>query len=92
MSRTECLPIKIVLRNEQRAEGLYPLAIRITKNRKQHYDRIQADLMGHKFNRPVYGTGAALAQKFEWMRKVQLKPVLEDYKSSSKLSYGYESY
>lgn len=29
--------IKIVIRNEQKADGLYPLAVRITKNRKQHY-------------------------------------------------------
>lgn len=29
--------VKIVLRNEQKADGLYPLAVRITKNRKQHY-------------------------------------------------------
>jgi len=36
-------------------------------------DRIQADLMGHKFNRPVYGTGATLAHKLEWMSKVKLK-------------------
>jgi len=26
-------------------------------------DRIQADLMGHKFNRPQYGEGATLAHK-----------------------------
>lgn len=36
-------------------------------------DRIQADLMGHKFNRPVYGAGATLAHKLEWMEKVKLK-------------------
>lgn len=36
-------------------------------------DRIQADVMGHKFNRPVYGAGATLAHKLEWMQKVQLK-------------------
>lgn len=37
-------------------------------------DRIQADLMGHKFGRPRYGDGATLAHKLEWMRKIQLKP------------------
>lgn len=37
-------------------------------------DRIQADLMGHKFNRPRYGEGATLQHKLEWMKKVQLKP------------------
>lgn len=37
-------------------------------------DRIQADLMGHKFSRPRYGEGATLAHKLEWMKKVQLKP------------------
>jgi integrase len=36
-------------------------------------DRVQADLMGHKFNRQSYGKGASLEQKFEWMKKVQLK-------------------
>jgi integrase len=36
-------------------------------------DRVQADLMGHKFNRPVYGEGASLKQKMEWMEQVQLK-------------------
>jgi integrase len=37
-------------------------------------DRVQADLMGHKFNRPIYGDGASLQQKLEWMQKIQLKP------------------
>lgn len=32
-------------------------------------DRVQAELMGHKFNRPKYGNGATLAQKAEWMYK-----------------------
>lgn len=36
-------------------------------------DRIQADLMGHKFNRPAYGEGASLEQKCEWMKKIQLR-------------------
>ncbi len=36
-------------------------------------DRLQADLMGHKFNRPSYGDGASLPLKYEWMKKVQLK-------------------
>lgn len=36
-------------------------------------DRIQADLMGHKFARPRYGDGATLAHKLEWMQKIQLK-------------------
>ena len=36
-------------------------------------DRIQADLMGHKFARPRYGEGATLAQKLEWMKRVQIK-------------------
>jgi len=35
-------------------------------------DRIQADLMGHKFNRPQYGDGATLAHKLEWMKKICL--------------------
>ncbi|SJZ44028.1 hypothetical protein SAMN04488128_101227 [Chitinophaga eiseniae] len=37
-------------------------------------DRIQADLMGHKFGRPAYGEGATLAHKLEWLKKIQLKP------------------
>ncbi|HRE62282.1 MAG TPA: hypothetical protein PKU77_00750 [Ferruginibacter sp.] len=36
-------------------------------------DRIQADLMGHKFSRPYYGDGASLIQKFEWLKKIELK-------------------
>ncbi|UPT67640.1 MAG: hypothetical protein M0D57_02930 [Sphingobacteriales bacterium JAD_PAG50586_3] len=36
-------------------------------------DRIQADLMGHKFNRQAYGEGGSLAHKFEWIKKAQLK-------------------
>jgi site-specific recombinase XerD len=36
-------------------------------------DRLQADLMGHKFNRPLYGDGSTLAQKFEWLQKIQLR-------------------
>lgn len=38
-------------------------------------DRIQADLMGHKFGRPVYGDVATLAHKLEWMRRIQLKKI-----------------
>ncbi len=36
-------------------------------------DRVQAQLMGHKFNRPEYGKGASLELKKEWMDKVCLK-------------------
>ncbi len=36
-------------------------------------DRVQADLMGHKFSRQAYGNGASLEQKLEWMEKIQLK-------------------
>jgi integrase len=36
-------------------------------------DRVQADLMGHKFHRPYYGDGASLKQKLEWLEKVKLK-------------------
>jgi len=32
-------------------------------------DRVQAELMGHKFSRPKYGDGATLVQKKEWMEK-----------------------
>lgn len=37
-------------------------------------DRVQAELMGHKFNRPKYGNGASLEQKRDWMNKICLKP------------------
>lgn len=36
-------------------------------------DRVQAELMGHRFNRPSYGDGPSLEQKRSWMQKVQLK-------------------
>lgn len=35
-------------------------------------DRVQAELMGHKFQRPKYGEGASLKQKKEWMFKAQI--------------------
>lgn len=37
-------------------------------------DRVQADLMGHKFNRPAYGEGASLKHKLEWLEKIKIKP------------------
>ena len=33
-------------------------------------DRVQAELMGHKFNRPKYGSGPTLEHKLEWMNKI----------------------
>ncbi|HVX00844.1 MAG TPA: DUF6538 domain-containing protein [Candidatus Babeliaceae bacterium] len=36
-------------------------------------DRVQADLMGHKFSREAYGDGATLEQKLDYMQKIQLK-------------------
>lgn len=39
-------------------------------------DRIQAELMGHKFQRPMYGDGATLAHKLEWMEKVRIKKAI----------------
>lgn len=39
-------------------------------------DRVQAELMGHRFNRPSYGGGPSLEQKLSWMKKVQLKSSL----------------
>jgi integrase len=36
-------------------------------------DRVQADLMGHKFDRPYYGDGCSLVHKREWLWKIQLK-------------------
>ena len=36
-------------------------------------DRVQAELMGHKFQRPQYGDGATLEQKKEWLDKICVK-------------------
>lgn len=36
-------------------------------------DRVQAELMGHKFNRPKYGNGASLELKKEWLDRVCVK-------------------
>ncbi|THU41857.1 hypothetical protein FAM09_07085 [Niastella caeni] len=36
-------------------------------------DREQADLMGHKFERPDYGVGVTLAQKLECLEKIRIK-------------------
>lgn len=33
-------------------------------------DRVQADLMGHKFQRPAYGDGASLEQKRDRIMKI----------------------
>jgi hypothetical protein len=35
-------------------------------------DRIQAELMGHKFHRPRYGAGASLEQKQKWLERIAL--------------------
>lgn len=37
-------------------------------------DRIQAELMGHKYVRPKYGRGPDLAQKARWLTKIAYKP------------------
>ena len=37
-------------------------------------ERIQADLMGHKIQRPKYGKGPSLAQMREWLEKTALHP------------------
>jgi integrase len=36
-------------------------------------DRVQAELMGHKFARPNYGEGPTLQHKLHWLKKIQLK-------------------
>lgn len=33
-------------------------------------DRIQAELMGHKYIRPKYGKGPSLEQKLRWLEKI----------------------
>ena len=35
-------------------------------------DRVQADLMGHKFSRTAYGEGSTLEKKMEWIEKIKL--------------------
>ena len=35
-------------------------------------DRVQAELMGHKFNRPKYGDGPSLEQKQSWLLKISV--------------------
>jgi integrase len=35
-------------------------------------DRMQAELMGHKFNRPLYGDGPTLEQKYECLTDISL--------------------
>ena len=37
-------------------------------------ERIQADLMGHKIQRPKYGKGPSLAQMRDWLKKTALHP------------------
>ena len=39
-------------------------------------DRIQAELIGHKFDRPKYGDGPILELKAEWMKKISLKNLI----------------
>ncbi len=36
-------------------------------------DRVQAELMGHRFPREKYGNGPSLEKKLEWMEKICLK-------------------
>ena len=33
-------------------------------------DKVQAELMGHKFYRPKYGAGSTLEQRHRWLRKI----------------------
>lgn len=35
-------------------------------------DRMQAELMGHKFNRPLYGDGPTLEQKYECLKDISI--------------------
>lgn len=36
-------------------------------------DRVQVELMGHKFNRPKYSNDTSLSQKPDWLNKIKLK-------------------
>ncbi|BCP53743.1 integrase [Kaistia sp. 32K] len=35
-------------------------------------DRVQTELMGHKFNRPKYGSGPTLEHKLEWLERIAI--------------------
>lgn len=37
-------------------------------------DRVQCDLMGHRFNRPLYGAGATLEHKRDWVARCAFFP------------------
>jgi hypothetical protein len=39
-------------------------------------DRVQTDLMGHKFSREKYGNGASLQDKKLWMEQICLKALM----------------
>ena len=45
-------------------------------------ERLQADLMGHKFHRERYGQGPSLAQKQKWLEKIAYK-LAPDFKVMS---------
>lgn len=36
-------------------------------------NRVQSDLMGHKFQGEKYGKGSTLEKKLEWLQKIQLR-------------------
>ncbi len=51
-------------------------------------DRIQAELMGHRFQRPKYGDGGTLEHKKEWMEKICLGKLTFDYDVPLTESFG----
>ncbi|WP_416358546.1 molecular chaperone [Aureimonas phyllosphaerae] len=42
-------------------------------------DLIDSELMGHKFERPDYGSGPTLAKKLEWILKIAIYPTAQDF-------------
>ncbi len=37
-------------------------------------EKVVANLMGHKWHRPLYGVGPSLAQKLEWLSRIAFRP------------------
>lgn len=71
-----------VLGNYLRSKGLLPTEHHTVYSLRHSFqdrllgvnapDRVQADLMGHKFNRPAYGDGSTLKQKLDWLNRITL--------------------
>ncbi|MBE7169509.1 MAG: hypothetical protein INR73_02905 [Williamsia sp.] len=81
-----------VLNKYLRDQGLFPTKYHSVYSLRHSFqdrllaanapDRVQADLMGHKFNRQAYGNGASLMQKLEWLGIIKLKNNVAQLNSS----------